>query len=329
VRRYLWLAFLFVCWPGVASAGGMDPTLSRLQQTVGKGGCLGRVCPDDEAFEQLASELAETLAPAIHTGANTDGARGFYVGLSSTFTPIRSDQRYWALGTRGNDPSAARNPAVDSTLNWNRLEVRKGLPFGFEIGSSLGFGTDTALWVLSAELRVSLFEGFHSGLGALPDVALRAGTQTLLGSSELAISTQAFDLTISKPFVIAQVHRLTPLLALQALIVSARSGRIDLTPSKNAFTTCLPEAPSAPGSVTCGAADGATELADNVRFRSLHQTRMRVFVGAEERYRMWSIAASFGIDVLVPGLRTEIAGSGLPSELMRQFSLHLAGGVRY
>jgi hypothetical protein len=327
VRRYLWLASVIVCFPSVASAGGMDPTLSRLQ-TLGKG-CMSRVCPDDEAFEQLASELAVALSPAVDTGANTDGARGFYLGLSSTFTPIRSNQAYWALGTRGRDPSAARNSAVDSVLNWNRLEVRKGLPFGFEIGSALGFGTDTALWVLSAELRVSLFEGFHSGLGALPDVALRAATQTLLGSSELGINTQTFDVTISKPFVIAHVHRLTPLLALQALIVSAHSGRVDLTPGKNAFTTCMPETPSTPAAINCAAATGAAELADNVTFRSVHQTRLRLFVGAEERYRVWSIAASFGLDLVVPGLRTEIPGSGLPTELMRQFSLHLAGGLRY
>lgn len=305
----------------------MDPSLSRLVYAPGNGMCAGpSACPDHESFEHLAAELAGALAPVVNRGAATAGPRGFYLGLNSTTSTIRADTRYWARGTRGSDASATRNSDVDPVLNWNRLEVRKGLPFGFEVGSSVGFGLDTSLWVVSAELKLALFEGFRTGLGALPDVALRAVTQQLIGSSELSISTQAIDVTLSKPYVVFQEHVLTPILALQLLFVNAKSSLIDLTPADAGYPACTPEVGT---SAACTVPGGAAELANNVRFRSVHQTRVRMFLGAEEHFRLLSIALTVGFDLTTPRLQTETVGDTLPTDLLRQFSLHLACGLRY
>lgn len=313
----------------------MDPALSRLSHARGFGTCPAGpqrpdFCPDNESFEHLATELAGALALAVDQGAATGGARGFYLGLSSTLTTIRGDARYWSRGTKGSDPTAFRNVDVDSLLVWNRLDLRKGLPFGFEVGSSVGFGVDTSLWVLSAQLKLALFEGYRTGLGALPDVALRAGTQALVGSSELSVSTQSLDITLSKPFVVLQQLVVTPLLGLQLLFVSARSGVIDLTPSTNSFDACAPSANSADGVLLgCTRAEGTGELSNNASFRTVNQTRVRLFLGAEERYQLLSITASMGFDLTTPRLQSETPGETLPSGLLRQFSVHVACGLRY
>jgi len=199
------------------------------------------------------------------------------------------------------------------------------LPFGVEVGSSLGFGLNTSLWVFSLEAKLALFEGFRTGLGALPDIAVHGVTQRLIGSSQLSLHTQAVDVTLSKPYVWGE-HVLTPGGALQVLFVDAKSGPIDLTPQSSSAAACAPE----PGSSTrCSQPGGTTELADTVTFRALSQTRVRMFLGLTERFRQLSIAISAGFDLTAPGLPSREAHDGLPDAVLRQFSLHLASGLRY
>lgn len=330
-----WLALWTAAMPlARAHAGDMDPELSRLTQAPGVGSCpedgLADVCPDNASFELLAMELAGALAPTVRTGAATGGTRGFYVGLSSSASTLRSQQRYWARGTRGADPTAARNDAVDSLLSFHRLDVRKGLPFGFEIGSSLGFGLHTSLWVIAAEIKLALFEGFRSGLGALPEVALRAVTQAVVGSPQLSLQTQALDITLSKPLVVRQEHTLTPLLALQLLFLRAQSSAVDFTPQQSAWASCEPSPMSAAGAVPmCENMQGARELANIASFRDVSRARVRMFLGAEERYRLLSIALTVGFDLITPAVPQDAQGDQLPTTLLRQFSLQLAGGLRY
>ena len=320
---------LWLCLPAVAHAGDMDPDLTRLSQAAGSGSCPAdgpaSVCPDNASFELLAMELAGALAPTVRAPAASGGMRSFYVGLSSSASTIRSQQRYWARGTRGADPSAEQNNAVDSLLSFHRLDVRKGLPFGFEVGSSVGFGLNTSLWMIAAELKLALFEGYRSGLGALPEVALRAVTQAVVGSPQLSLQTQALDITLSKPIVVHQEHTLTPLMALQLLFLRARSSAVDLTPRESAWAGCQPG-----GAVlTCETEQGARELANTASFRYVSRTRVRMFLGAEERYRLLSIALTLGFDLITPPVPQEATGESLPPTLLRQFSLQLAGGLRY
>lgn len=331
--RGLWLLLGLIA-PVSAAASDMDPELTRLTQQAGTGACAAAgpasVCPDNASFELLATELAGALAPMVSSGAAIGGPRSFYVGLSSTVSTIRSHQAYWARGTRGADPTAARNSAVDALLSFHRLAIRKGLPFGLELGSSVGFGLHTSLWVIAAEAKLALFEGYRSGLGALPDVALRAVTQAVVGSPQLSLQTQALDITLSKPIVVRQEHIITPLLALQLLFVQARSSELDFTPQTNAWASCSPGEAAPSGALPiCQGAEGARDLYHNASFRDVSRTRVRMFVGAEERYRVLSIALTLGFDLITPPIAQDTAGEGLPSDLLRQFSLQLAGGLRY
>lgn len=317
-----------------ARAGDMDPELTRLSQPAGVGSCpesdLSAVCPDNASFELLAMELAGALAPTVRTGAATGGSRSFYIGLSSTASTIRSGQRYWARGTRGHDPTGSQSDTVDPLLSFHRVEVRKGLPFGFEIGSSVGFGLHTSLWVIAAELKLALFEGFRSGLGALPEVALRAVTQAVMGSPQLSLQTQAFDITLSKPLVVHQEHTLTPIMALQLVFLRAQSSAVDFTPAQSAWAACAPNMDAVASSEPmCTDPRGAGELANIGSFRDVSRARVRMFLGAEERYRLLSIALTVGFDLITPAVPREAQGESLPDALLRQFSLQLAGGLRY
>jgi hypothetical protein len=321
--------------PERSLAESMDPELSRLRLPPGKGGCAaaGGFCPNNEAFERLVSDLAVSMAPAVGRGAASLGVRGFSMRLSSSVTPISG--RHWVQGSAGDSAASdSFNPSPDGALTWNRLEVHKGLPFGLEVGGSFGHGLDTSLWAFSSELRVALFEGFRSGLGALPDVAVRGAYQWMIGSGEMALQTIAFDVTLSKPYVVAGRHQLTPLIAMQALFTNAKTQPIDLTPDVSAFDDCAPmlraaETPAIEPGRACSSTDGARDLENTVRFANVHQTRIRLFLGLEERYGPFSGAITLGFDLAVPERTADTVGDGIDDPLARSVTLHFALGVRY
>lgn len=312
--------------PTIAFAGDMDPTLSRFRIPPGEGGCpdAGAFCPNDEAFERLVSDLSVGIAPPVSGGAATLGLRGFSVHYSVAVTPISG--QHWVAGTEGPDAAASgHNPSPSGALTWNRLELRKGLPFGLEIGGTVGHGFDSSLWLLGAEIRAALFEGYRSGLGALPDVAVRGVLQTLLGSPDMSLQTLTFDVTLSKLYVVAGRYRLTPLLALSALFTSAETEPIDLTPEVSAWEECRAQ----PGEDRCATDSGANDLRNTVRFASLDQTRIRLFAGIEGEYSMFSTALTLGLDLTVPQRHSETANDGTGGDLRRSLTLHIALGLRY
>jgi hypothetical protein len=331
----VYLIFNALAAPARSRAESMDPELSRLRVPPGKGGCPSTAgfCPNDEAFERLVSDLAVSMAPPVGSGAASLGVRGFSLRLSTSVTPISG--RHWAVGSAGKD--AAResfNASPDGVLAWNRVEVHKGLPFGLEFGGSFGQGLDTSLWSFAAELRVALFEGFRSGLGALPDVAVRGAYQWMLGSREMSLQTVAFDVTLSKPYVVAGRHQLTPWIAMQALFANAKTQPIDLSSDASAFDECAPQlseaqTPSIEPGRPCSTSEGARDLRNTVRFADVSQTRVRLFVGAEERYGMLTGAVSFGFDLVVPGRSANTTNDGIDDPLARSVTLHFALGLRY
>ena len=72
----------------------------------------------------------------------TEGVRGIYVGFESWITGIDNDPdtavgRAWFRAVEGDGMGAdtSRSRFVDSVLAWGRFNVRKGLPFGFELGT--------------------------------------------------------------------------------------------------------------------------------------------------------------------------------------------------
>jgi hypothetical protein len=328
----------------------MDLALSRLRINPGQGGCgsagATKVCADQELFERLVSELAVTMAPPTSGPARGGGPRGFQLTLNTTITSIEGSRSYWAYGTEGDgkgDDGTALNDSPQSVMVWNRAEARKGLPFGFEVAAALGQGLNTSLWSYGLALKWALVEGFHTGLGRMPDVSLQAALDRSVGSSQATLQVFSFDVTLSKPFVIDRTWTISPFTGVQMLWNHVTSGMIDLTPggpadpqtrvpdpSRDAYNACKP----APGNTQSGptltctnSTPGAgADFSNDIAFKTLDQTRARMFVGGQARYQMFLMSMSLLFDLIAPDL-------GAPprllhsSQVARQLAFSVAVGA--
>lgn len=301
-----------------ADAQDMNLALSRLRVPAVEGtacspqfggGLVRRYCPDEDAYRRVMSDFAGALIPPILTPAGTRGVRGIYLGFETWITGIDHAGEHWhrAVEGDGRDEDPTRSRFVDSALAWGRLNVRKGLPFGFELGTSLGYLANTSYFTLGAELRWALFEGFRDGIGWIPDLAVRGAVQTLVGEGELNVTVPSVDLTLSEPFVIASTVELVPWVSGQVSFPFVDSELVDLTPSDGAFS------PS-----------GADpELNQNVVFPSMRSTRVRFGGGLQVRYEWLTLLGSFMFDVLAP----HEGDSSIPREVSRQWTASIGAGL--
>jgi hypothetical protein len=286
------------------------------------------VCADQPSFERLASELASATAPSAMGQAATYGAAAVGLALGSSITDIDQDGRHWRLGSQGSGTEGLATGSNDSPMSvlvWNRVEARKGLPFGLELGVDVAQGMQTSFWTPGVWLKWALFEGFRERYGPLPDLALRAGFSRSVGSSQLALQTGSFELGLSRPFVVAQSWSLTPFADLQLLLAHVETSVVDLTPGTDAFGACSPSAMQPPpqgvtpvGPQCTGSGD---DFASDVVFDALDQTRLRVAGGAEARWSLWRMRLLLHYDLLAPEL------PALTSSGLRQLAFDVVLGV--
>lgn len=346
-RACLLLAVACLALPSHAAADTMDPALSRLRVSLGRPGCeqtgvadQALFCPNEELFERLASELGVSLAPLVATPVRTGGPRGFSLQLDSTITSI-DPGAHWKLGSEGK-PGRSLNASPSPVLVWNRAELRKGLPLGFEVGASLGQGMSTSLWAVGLLLKWAIIEGFRTGAGALPDVALQAGTTRMMGSDDLRISAHTFDLIFSKPFVAGGGWTISPLLSAQLLLLRAQTGIVDLTPGNeeamgmtpavlgDAFESCdpTPDTTTNGAPLDCSTGMGGQDFASSARFDSVSQTRVRMSLGGQVRRGIWLASAAFGFDLLAPTVQAErpVPSNSSPNHV-RQLAVRVIVGA--
>lgn len=318
---------------GVAYADAMDPILSRLRIVGGRGGCDEEAgyCRDAERFERLVSELGVSLAPPLITPAASDGPSGLGLSLDMTITNVDANAPYWQSGTLSPDP----------VLIWTHATLRKGLPFGLEVGTTIGRGHATSLWSLGLSLKWALFEGFRTGIGLLPDVALQATTTRSMGLDDLTLATHTLDLLFSKPIHVGRGYRIAPMLGAQLLFLEAESGLVDLTPGPDnsgdeeqtaadvdAFEACKPGAPEVGKSVPLMCTDDASDFANNVQFEAVEQARFRLFFGGQLQFGIWRFTTSFGLDLIAPELaapRNDPSTS--EGTIRRQIAFSLSAGA--
>jgi hypothetical protein len=295
--------------------------------------------PNNVAWANLMSELGMAIAPNAFHPARTTGFGGFLLSFQATYTGINADAtaggvQYWHLGTRGRvDPNrsqfSVQNDHPDSVIQVYSLDVRKGLPYGFEIGGSLGYVGNTSLWLGGADLRWALLEGYRTGwLGYVPDIAVGAGVRTLTGASSFYLTTVGVDAQISKPFTLGGSAVLTPHLGFQRIIIFADSAAVDLTPTVDAFQQCGWQGNGPNGAPRCSntLADGSTNDGDfnnTTSFERVRVHRWRGLVGLDYRYEILYLAAQFAVDLTEPS--AENAGVGVTGE--RQWTVALETGV--
>lgn len=334
-------ACLLVLIPVTASAQPMGITLSRLRFRADspravdapEGACLGgEYCGDFDAYHALMSELGGALAPPVTHPAATVGQSRFYVGLESSTASLSSDRDYWRLGTRGGQTATldGGNDDVSGTLSHFRLVFRKGLPFGLQVGATVGRAARTGLWVWGIELQWALFEGFDDGvLGYLPDVAIRGAIHTITGDPDFILTVPTVDLVISKDIRLARGFRLTPMVASQVAFIIATTEAIDVTPNApgvgmgpdGAGCDPVPPSPTHP----FGGCLGAGANTDNIRFPRVQSARWRMALALAASYQTVTVRVGAHFDLL-PAHRLD---ANVPADVPRTWSVQTGVGFTY
>lgn len=306
----------------------MDLALSRLRIGVGDGvpgteryddtgmlvsdtctdlgtGYPREFCQDDDAWRRLATEFTGALIPPLLTPARTRGPRSFYLGLEGSITGISGGDgragEVWSTGTEGNQPiapgAAPTNRFADRVLGWARLNIRKALPFGFDLGTNIGLMPNSSYWALGLEIRWAILEGWQSRDWWVPDIALRGAVQTLVGDAEFNATAVAVDLTISNSIILGDEFELSPYVAGQLAWAFADTELVDLTPDRDAFSECDPDPLSAASNPCRGS---GADYNHNVVFPSVRTMRPRLVFGAQGRFEVFALTAAFSFDLVSP-----------------------------
>jgi hypothetical protein len=327
-----------LCWFGgarLAHADPLDPALERfvtnpecrtasgayIPQSDGKGGFVACL-PDQAKFTKLVNQLGFALAPTAMHSARTTGVGGFELAIEANYATISGNREYWKSGTEGavNPNTGAfstRNSSPPSLLQNYALKFRKGFGFGLELTGVVGFVPQSSIISGGADVRMSLFEGFRSGIpGYIPDVAVGGGVRTISGTSALQLTVMGFDGQISKPIAIADSSQLTPWVGYQYLFIYGDSGIIDLTPATDAVQACNYSGSAVPGnpdpnkttstgehaydgSPVCRGGQGA-DFNNNAVFDAVRLRRHRMLFGLNYRYEMVMIGGQFIMDLVPP-----------------------------
>ncbi|HXK18204.1 MAG TPA: hypothetical protein VNG33_10405 [Polyangiaceae bacterium] len=295
------------CHPGGAwNDKRIDPT------TMGSIACT----PDHVAFKKLISQYAFALAPTAMHSARTTGYGGFHLSIESDFTKISSGKDYWKNGTQGSvnpsdNSSSFVNSSPQSLLQLYSLKFRKSFGFGLEITGLVGFMPKTSIVSGGADVRMSLLEGFRTGVGGiLPDIAVGGGVRTITGTPQFQLTVAALDAQISKPLPIADSQVITPYVGYQYLWIFGDSGLIDLTPATDALRYCNYAGQNVPGNDSASkepdngqpVCKGGSPLDfnNNVVFKPARLERHRLIFGLNYRYEMVMVGGQFLIDAVPP-----------------------------
>jgi hypothetical protein len=306
---------------GPVAADDMDISLARLRVAADStdaqclpmdGSSIRTHCPDNPEWQRLMSELGGTMIPTSLAPARTLGYGGFYVGVESWIAGVDGSGRHWSLGTEGDASAGADcgdstglgcNRFPSQALVWSRVNVRKGFPFGFELGTSVSHLWNTQLWAWGLEVKWAIFEGYRTGFWAfIPDIAVRGMVNTLVGDPEFNLTIPSFDVIASKPITVFGSGTVTPFGSLQFAWLFADSELIDFTPE-------------------AGAGDGA----NNAVFDRVRSARYRLTLGVQGRYQAITLSASFSFDLVKPS----DADSELPDDLGRQWMTTFGAGLTF
>jgi hypothetical protein len=329
------LAAAAILSPRLAAADTMDPALGRFVvepacRSVGTGGglyynpgyhptttALPAFCrAKDGDFAKLVAQYGFAVAPSAMHSARTTGFGGFELAMEADFTSIDSKADYWKRGTQGlQDPSSKRfsdsNPTPDSVLQLYQMKIRKGFPFGLELTGAFGWLANTSMFTIGADVRMSILEGFRTGIPAIfPEISVGGSVRTVAGTPEMQLTVAGFDAQISKPIPIAGTLIITPYGGYQWIRIFGDSGLTDFTPNTDPVAACgftgtnTPAAKDQPGSYRDGTpvcSHGSGDDFNNTGvFNPVRLTRHRIDFGLQFRFQMVKLGAHFVTDLASP-----------------------------
>lgn len=141
----------------------------------------------NDTFKSLVKEAGAMVAYRGVAPAEPGGLTGFDIGVEASFVEV--DSAIWDQVFESQDtPGYVTIPKV---------HLRKGLPFGIDLGASYAMVPDSNIEVLGGEIQIALMDGS----AALPALALRGHYSTLRGVDDLDLSVYGGDLVLSKGFL--------------------------------------------------------------------------------------------------------------------------------
>jgi hypothetical protein len=277
---------------------------------------------DDRAFRELVAQIAQGVAPVVLAPVTTSGPVGFDVAVETTVTSLDTGSDALARGTRGRgvETCAGRNDSVRPTLITNRVHFEKGLPYGLTVGGAVGRVDAAGSYLVGVDVKLALLEEIFRA--RIPDLALRASLNRLVGARDLALFVAALDAIVSERFVVAHRLEVSPWLGAGLLWTRAQSARVDLTPNIDALA-CRAGVDAVCNAGGLGASDD--DLRHDVRFGHVSQLRARAFVGLWLRWRQIALSGSFGIDPTPPRVGARGDGQTMP----RQWTVSVAPVVTF
>lgn len=228
------LSLLASAAPGAAMANTMDLELWRL-------GNPNLDAAANDRFERLMVDLGLAVTPGPGHPAETLGRSGTSFELGVRYAGIHQDATVAAQGgtgcppgnascavwvNEGTSPGRAPQRAPSPGLLMPFLQVRKGLPFSFELEGKLQYLAYSEMFAATAGVRWTLNEGFDF----LPDLSVGGQGTRLLGNRDFGLTTAALDVMIGKWFGVAGMFQLTPYAGWQHVWVSGVSEVLDFAP---------------------------------------------------------------------------------------------------
>ncbi len=147
-----------------------------------------------DEFKNLSEELGLALSYNMLGPSSNLGLLGFEIGGAVSFADINQKASYWQKVTADHNPP--------DFLVIPRLLVRKGLPWGIDIGASYLQVPNTNISLVGGEVKLALLEDGT----ATPAIGLRAAYSSLLGVSNLSMQVIDASIGISKKLFIFEPY---------------------------------------------------------------------------------------------------------------------------
>ena len=147
----------------------------------------------------------------------------------------------------------------------------------------------------------------------------------MVGDNQYTLTNLATSVILSKPFVVAQIMRMTPYVAYQTGVSFGSSSLIDFTPRTDAFALCDAAPADQTGTLAC--AGSTDDLGNDQPFEDQILLRHQIALGMVIRYHLMTITAEFLMDVIpIPEADTDDA---IPSDVPRQWTVGISPGVSF
>jgi hypothetical protein len=329
------LAAAAIVAPRPAAADTMDPALGRFVvdpgcRSVGTGGglyynpayhpaaglpafCRAR----DGDFSKLVAQYGFAVAPSAMHSSRSTGFGGFELGFEADYTSIDNKADYWKNGTQGlQDPSSKRfstsNPTPDGLLQLYQMKISKGFPFGIQLTGAFGWLANTTMFTIGADVRMSILEGFRTGIPAIfPEISVGGSVRTVAGTPEMQLTVAGFDAQLSKPIPIGGSLIITPYGGYQWIRIFGDSGLVDFTPNTDPVSACGfsgtntpaspdPRTPYRDGTPVCSSKGSGDDFNNTGVFNPVRLTRHRLDFGLQFRVQMVKLGVHFVTDLTSP-----------------------------